>query len=157
MRRFAVLAATVLSGAALAAGCGYEGQTGATPETVEGSVAQPTSTETTSTETTSTETTSTETTSTATSPTPPGPPPPAQGDPAAGKTVFVTNCGGCHTLSDAGTSGTVGPNLDDTKPPYDLVVDRVTNGKSPMPPFKGVLTDQQIQDVAAYVSSAAGS
>jgi mono/diheme cytochrome c family protein len=152
MRRLAALAAVVLFGVAVAAGCGYEGQQGATPETVEGSVSQPTTTETTTTETTTTETTSTET-----SPTPPGPPPPAQGDPAAGKVVFTTNCGGCHTLSDAGTSGTVGPNLDDAKPSYDLVVDRVTNGKTPMPPFKGVLTDQQIQDVAAYVSSAAGS
>ena len=33
--------------------------------------------------------------------------------PAAGKTVFtgVGGCGSCHTLADAGTSGTVGPNL----------------------------------------------
>jgi mono/diheme cytochrome c family protein len=26
---------------------------------------------------------------------------------------FATNCGGCHTLSQAGTTGTTGPNLDD--------------------------------------------
>ena len=32
----------------------------------------------------------------------------------------------------------------------------MTNGKGPMPPFKGQLTDKQIQDVAAYVSSVAG-
>ena len=48
------------------------------------------------------------------------------------------------------------PNLDEAKPPYDLVVDRVTNGKGVMPPFKGQLSEQQIQDVAAYVSSVAG-
>ncbi|HEY7537849.1 MAG TPA: cytochrome c [Gaiellaceae bacterium] len=37
-----------------------------------------------------------------------------EGDVAAGKTVFVsTGCGTCHTLSAAGTSGTIGPNLDD--------------------------------------------
>ena len=65
-------------------------------------------------------------------------------------------CVGCHTLADAGATGTVGPNLDDAKPDAALVVERVTNGKGPMPPFKGQLTDKQIQDVAAYVSSVAG-
>ncbi len=84
----------------------------------------------------------------------------AKGDPAKGKIVFTKtaspSCGGCHTLADAGTSGTVGPNLDDRKPSYDKVVDRVTNGKGVMPSFKGTLTDQQIADVAAYVSQAAG-
>ena len=38
----------------------------------------------------------------------------------------------------------------------ELVVDRVTNGMGAMPSFKGQLDDQQIQDVAAYVSSVAG-
>jgi mono/diheme cytochrome c family protein len=78
------------------------------------------------------------------------------GDPAAGKQVFETaGCKGCHTLADAGATGTVGPNLDDAKPSYDLVVERVTNGKGPMPSFKGQLSEQQIMDVAAYVSSVA--
>ena len=80
-----------------------------------------------------------------------------EGDPVAGKVVFTTNCGGCHTLSDAGTSGSVGPNLDDAQPDEALVVDRVTNGQGVMPPFAGTLTEQQIADVAAYVSTAAGS
>jgi mono/diheme cytochrome c family protein len=31
---------------------------------------------------------------------------------AAGKQVFTSNCGGCHTLADAGTNGQVGPVLD---------------------------------------------
>ena len=76
---------------------------------------------------------------------------------AAGKAVFVAaGCGGCHTLADAGSSGAVGPNLDGKKPPYDLVVMRVTNGKGVMPSFKGRLSDQQIKDVATYVSSVAG-
>jgi cbb3-type cytochrome c oxidase subunit III len=82
--------------------------------------------------------------------------PPSGGQAADGKTIFTANCGGCHTLADAGTNGTVGPNLDQAKPPKDLVVERVTNGKSPMPPFKGTLTPAQIQAVADYVSSAAG-
>jgi mono/diheme cytochrome c family protein len=128
----AVAAALAIGGIATA--CGYEGQTTATPETVQGSVPQ-----------TTTETTTTETT-----------PAPA-GDAAAGKVVFTANCGGCHTLADAGTSGTVGPNLDDAKPPASLVVDRVTNGRGVMPPFGGQLSAKQIADVAAYVSSAAGS
>ena len=35
------------------------------------------------------------------------------GDAAAGKTLFKDKCGSCHTLADAGTTGTIGPNLDD--------------------------------------------
>jgi mono/diheme cytochrome c family protein len=74
------------------------------------------------------------------------------GDPAAGEAVFASaGCGGCHTLKAAGSTGAVGPNLDDAKPDAALVVERVTNGKSPMPPFKGQLSEKQIQDVAAYV------
>ena len=127
-----ILIASIAAAVGMLAACGYEGQTTATPETVQGSVPQPT------------ETTPTQTT--------PGP----AGDAVAGKVVFTTNCGGCHTLADAGTSGTVGPNLDDKKPDAARVVDRVTNGKGAMPPFAGSLTEQQIADVAAYVSSAAG-
>jgi mono/diheme cytochrome c family protein len=81
------------------------------------------------------------------------PPPGGQAD---GKSVFTANCGGCHMLADAGTSGTVGPNLDAAKPPKALVVDRVTNGKGVMPPFKDSLDAAQIQAVADYVASAAG-
>jgi cytochrome c6 len=76
--------------------------------------------------------------------------------PTDGKSIFTANCGSCHTLADAGTSGKVGPNLDDAKPPKDLVVQRVTNGKGVMPSFKDSLDEQQIQAVADYVSSAAG-
>ena len=83
--------------------------------------------------------------------------PQAKGDPAAGKKVFASaGCAGCHTLKDAGATGTVGPNLDQAKPPKDLVVERVTNGKPPMPSFKGQLSDQEIQAVAEYVSTVAG-
>ena len=47
--------------------------------------------------------------------------------------------------------------LDQAKPPATLVVARVTNGKGAMPPFKGQLSETQIDDVAAYVSSVAGA
>jgi mono/diheme cytochrome c family protein len=152
MRRVPTIAAIAALAVGLA-GCGYEGQTTASPETVEGAAPRPT--ETTTTETTTTETTETETTETTETTTETTPAP--EGDAAAGKVVFTTNCGSCHTLSDAGTSGTVGPNLDDAQPDAALVVDRVTNGQGVMPPFEGVLTEQQIADVAAYVSTVAGT
>jgi mono/diheme cytochrome c family protein len=75
---------------------------------------------------------------------------------AAGKQVFTQNCGGCHTLKDAGTSGSVGPDLDQLKPPKATVVRQVNNGGGPMPAFKGKLSTAQINDVATYVSSVAG-
>jgi mono/diheme cytochrome c family protein len=85
------------------------------------------------------------------------PPQYKNGDPVAGKTIFKTGpCAGCHTLADAGTTGTVGPNLDQAKPPLSIVVERVTMGGAVMPKFKGVLTDKQIADVAAYVVKATG-
>ena len=74
------------------------------------------------------------------------------GDAAAGEAVFASaGCGGCHTLEAAGSSGKVGPNLDDAKPDEALVVERVTNGMGVMPSFKGDLSEKQIQDVAAFV------
>jgi len=74
------------------------------------------------------------------------------GNVAAGKQVFLSaGCSGCHTLQAAGATGTVGPNLDEKKPPFALVATRVTNGKSPMPSFRNTLTAQQIKDVSAYV------
>ena len=79
------------------------------------------------------------------------------GDAAAGKQVFESaGCVACHTLADAGSTGTVGPNLDDAKPPATLVVTRVTDGAGAMPSFKGKLTDEQIKELADYVSENAG-
>jgi cytochrome c553 len=154
MRRTALLLVLLVAALGVAAaGCGGEEQQSATPETVEGQVTT-TTTETQTTESESTTTETTETTETTTTETTPA----AQGDPVAGKQVFLGSaaCGGCHTLSDAGSSGNVGPNLDDAKPTYDKVLTQVTDGGGVMPPFKGTLTEQQIADVAAYVSSVAG-
>jgi mono/diheme cytochrome c family protein len=81
--------------------------------------------------------------------------PEVKGDPTAGKQVFESaGCKSCHTLKDAGATGTVGPNLDEAKPPLELVIDRVTNGKGVMPSFAGQLSEKQIADVAAYVVKA---
>jgi mono/diheme cytochrome c family protein len=80
-----------------------------------------------------------------------------EGDAAAGKQVFASaGCGACHTLADAGSTGEVGPNLDEAQPDHALVVERVTNGMGAMPSFKDQLSAEDIQNVAAYVSEAAG-
>ena len=73
-----------------------------------------------------------------------------------GHAIFKSECGGCHTLAAAGTTGTVGPNLDQLKPAEAVVVHQVTNGGGVMPAFKGKLSPAQIQAVAKYVSSSAG-
>jgi mono/diheme cytochrome c family protein len=84
------------------------------------------------------------------------PAPPGSGGEADGKSIFTANCAACHTLADAGTTGTVGPSLDASKPSEALVVDRVTNGRGVMPSFKDSLDADQIAAVAEYVSGAAG-
>ena len=74
------------------------------------------------------------------------------GDPQAGEKVFTASgCGSCHVLGAAGASGTVGPNLDDLQPSYDETLEQVTNGGGGMPAFKDRLSEQEIQDVSAYV------
>lgn len=78
-----------------------------------------------------------------------------EGDAAAGKDVYASaGCGSCHTFADAGSSGTVGPDLDQSSIDFDGAVQQVTNGGGGMPPFSGQLSEQQIADVAAYVTSA---
>jgi mono/diheme cytochrome c family protein len=132
---------------AVAAGCGGGEETTPTPDDVQGSVPAATGTETGGAETTPAATGGTETGGGG-----------GEGDAAAGKQVFASaGCAACHTLADAGASGSVGPNLDEAKPAFDLVHERVTNGAGAMPAFKDQLSEQQINDVAAYVSSVAGS
>ena len=78
--------------------------------------------------------------------------------PAAGggEKLFTDNCANCHTLAAAGAKGQVGPNLDQLRPGPDLVTSQVNNGGGGMPPFKGKLTDDQIKQIADYVSANAG-
>ena len=84
--------------------------------------------------------------------------PPASGGSnnlAAGKQAFTTGgCGVCHAFKAAGSSGTIGPNLDASKLSRAAIVARVTNGKGQMPAFKGTLSPQQIQDVADFLAQA---
>ncbi len=136
MRRPIVVLGLVLAMLTLvAAGCS-EGEVTATPETVEGTIPE--------------ETTGGEGRDDL-------PALELTGDAAAGETVFASGgCGACHTLSAAGSTGTVGPNLDESQPSYELAVERVTLGQGGMPAFGDQFEPQQIADVAAFVSGAGG-
>jgi cytochrome c551 len=71
---------------------------------------------------------------------------------ADGKQVFTSQCGSCHTLSKAGTTGAVGPNLDNTSLDSAAVEAKVKSGGGVMPAFEGKLSDAEIKAVAKYVS-----
>jgi len=73
-----------------------------------------------------------------------------------GKAIFTTECSSCHTLKAAGSTGTVGPNLDQLKPSDAVVQRQVTNGGAVMPAFRTKLSSAQIAAVATFVSSSAG-
>jgi sulfite dehydrogenase len=77
-----------------------------------------------------------------------------------GKALFTTDaqppCGSCHVLADAGTSGTVGPNLDTLQPTAARVANAMRDGPGAMPSFSDTLSDEDIDAVATYVESAAG-
>lgn len=88
---------------------------------------------------------------------PPEPTPPEGGGGTDGKSIFASaGCGGCHTLAAAGSSGTVGPSLDEAQPSLELAIDRITNGQGGMPAFKGQLSEEQIEAVATFVAENAG-
>jgi outer membrane protein assembly factor BamB len=74
----------------------------------------------------------------------------------AGEETFDTTCSSCHTLAAAGTNGNVGPNLDELEPSKGLVEHQVTNGGGGMPAFGGLLSKEEITDVAEFVSHWAG-
>ena len=131
VRRPALIAAALL-GAVVLAGCNSQGTASPTPHTVIGTV----------------------TTQTSTFPIVPAFH--AKGDPTKGKPIFLANCGSCHVLAAAHTTGTVGPNLDGLKPDYQAATAQVTNGGAVMPSFKSSLSTQQISDVAAYVVDSTG-
>lgn len=83
------------------------------------------------------------------------------GDPSNGKLLFTENCGGCHTMADAKTQGTTGPNLDDAfssdkqqgfslQTMTDLVRGQIAYPEKPMP--ANLVTGQDADDVAVYVA-----
>ena len=71
-----------------------------------------------------------------------------------GKDVFLNagNCGSCHSLKDAGTVANIGPNLNEIRPDIGRVVNSVTNGIGVMPSFLSILSEDEINAVAYYVS-----
>ena len=60
-------------------------------------------------------------------------------------------CGVCHTLQAAGSTGDIGPNLDQLKIQMAQIIAVVTNGIGVMPPWEGILTYEEIEAVAYYV------
>jgi cytochrome c6 len=73
------------------------------------------------------------------------------GDADDPKSLFTTNCGSCHVLADAGTSGTIGPNLDQSKPALQAAIRQIENGGGGMPAFGDRLTEEQIRALAEYI------
>jgi mono/diheme cytochrome c family protein len=73
--------------------------------------------------------------------------------PADGDAVFTESCGSCHTLSAAGTSGTTGPDLDDTALDAAAIETIVRDGSGEMPAFGDQLSDDEIRAVAEFVAS----
>ena len=60
-------------------------------------------------------------------------------------------CGVCHTLQAAGSTGDIGPNLDQLKAQMGQIIAVVTNGIGVMQPWEGILTYEEIEAVAYYV------
>jgi mono/diheme cytochrome c family protein len=130
MRRAAALFVLLACSVGLA-GCGGGEEVSPTPETIVGTLPAVTTAEEPSTQPESN----------------------VEGDASNGAKVFASaGCGGCHTLEAAGSTGNVGPNLDDAQPDEALVIERVTNGQGAMPSFADSLSEQEIADVAAYVA-----
>ena len=85
------------------------------------------------------------------------------GDPAAGKALFASNgCAGCHTFEAAGSTGAVGPNLDESLEGKDAayvqqsIVEpnaEVAEGYNPgvMPSFQQ-LSEDQLNDLVAFLT-----
>ncbi len=61
------------------------------------------------------------------------------------------SCGTCHVLKDAGGQGHIGPALDGNEMTKAYVVGRITGGQGAMPGFGGMLTDEEIDDLALYI------
>ena len=79
-------------------------------------------------------------------------PPPRE----SAKDLFVHTCGGCHTLTAAGATGGIGPNLDEAKPPRERVLTMIRSGSLSGVMPAGLLTGDDAERVAAYVSRNAG-
>jgi hypothetical protein len=74
-----------------------------------------------------------------------------------GSQVFAeAGCGSCHTYSPAGSTGSVGPSLDDSNATFEQAVKQITDGGGGMPAFKGDLSEAEIDAVARFVTEGDG-
>ena len=71
-----------------------------------------------------------------------------------GKEIFLEagNCVACHTLSDAGSNAMIGPNFNEIRPDVPRIIMAVKNGIGVMPAMEGLLSNEEIEAVAHYVS-----
>ena len=76
----------------------------------------------------------------------------------AGREIFNANCSQCHTLGASAAVQTVGPNLDVLRPPKELTLDAIENGRArgqgQMPAL--LVEGEEADHVAAYVAKVAG-
>lgn len=80
---------------------------------------------------------------------------------AEGREIFLNvaqpACGLCHVLAEAGSQGTIAPNLDDIAPDLDQVRDALMSGPGAMPDYSERLSEEQIDAVSRYVAHATAS
>jgi mono/diheme cytochrome c family protein len=88
------------------------------------------------------------------------------GDPSQGKQLFTAKCASCHTLADAKSQGTIGPNLDDAfisdkqqgfslQTMADVVRGQIAYPEEPMPPK--LVEGSDADDVSVYIAKCAGN
>ena len=89
-----------------------------------------------------------------------------------GRVLFVQNCGTCHAMAQAGTTAQIGPNLDDAFSAARAVGEdgdtiegvvkaqvenpRPSNANPAVSMPAGLVSGQDLEDVAAYVARYAG-
>lgn len=77
---------------------------------------------------------------------------------AEGRRLFTYNCGTCHTLAAARTTGRVGPNLDEMRPNKALTLDAIEKGRArgqgQMP--GELLVGEEAEQVASFIEAVAG-
>jgi mono/diheme cytochrome c family protein len=69
-----------------------------------------------------------------------------------GRTAYAQKCGHCHGPNMV-TSGTVAPDLRTFPDDNARFTTTVKQGKNNMPPWKDILSDQEITEIWAFVSS----
>jgi mono/diheme cytochrome c family protein len=75
-----------------------------------------------------------------------------------GRELFGARCAQCHTLTASKAVAQVGPDLDQLRPPKELVLDAIENGRArgSGQMAAGLYAGKDAEDVAAYVAKAVG-